>query len=269
LNNHSKSTTDEDGDDTSLSLDAWIEKVKVNAAALEEPLIQPTHLNFDEPDSEVTEVIKQMEDLLSHGVQNDDQGIVEESNDDFFEFDYTGFDFPALEIEAKANKDLSSDFLDHQLLSTTNRQLQMAELFCKSREEKLARKCLRCLATHCRREKKRLSRTAAIVQKRRRGYVLGKCFLLWKDICRVVKIKQTVLVIKFGRVASKQFRHAFGAWKKIASEQSELVRQAVEKLEGKVLCRVFSEWRHLLQDIKEKNTVSAFVCLLINRISMQ
>jgi hypothetical protein len=220
LNNHSKSTTDEDGDDTSLSLDAWIEKVKTNAAALEGPLIQPTHLNFDEPDSEVAEVIKQMEELLSRGVQNDDQGIVEESNDDFFEFDYTGFDFPALEIEAKANNDLSSDF---------------------SREEKLARKCLRCLATHCRREKKRLSRTAAIVQKRRQGYVLGKCFLLWKDICRVVKIKQKVLV----------------------------VRQAVEKLDGKVLCRVVSGWRHVLQDIKEKNTVSAFVCLLINRISMQ
>lgn len=211
LNNHSKST-DDDGDDTSLSLDAWIEKVKVNAAALKEPLIQPTHLNFDEPDSEVAEVIKQMEELLSRGVQNNDQGVVEESNDDFSEFDYTGFDFPALELEVKANNDLSSDFLGHPLLNTTNRQFntkQIAELFCKCREEKLARKCLRCLATHCRREKKRLSRTAAIVQKRRRGYVLGKCFLLWKDICRVVKIKQTVLVIKFGRVASKQFfRHA-------------------------------------------------------------
>lgn len=141
-------------------------------------------------DDEVAQVIKEMEKVLSHDFMNtiDD----DHSSDDFECGDMMkgftiNFDLPtnenAFHIDVPEASIPPVNITNQSINITGNSSFstdQMMILFLKGRSDKMARKCLRALAGHCKREKKRLQRVTAIVCNRLRGKALGRSFLCWK-----------------------------------------------------------------------------------------
>ena len=213
-----------------------------------------------EDDDEVAQVIKEMEKVLCHDLLETATEDDHSSND--FECDgmmkdfNINFDIPT--NEAICNKFALESNPPNPSINLTGNSLfsadQMVLLFRKGRSDKIARKCLRGLAGHGKREKRRMQRATSIIRKRRRGTTLGRSFLSWKSQCRVTKIKQAALILKFGRVNS--ISEAFSGWRLLATNRSDVERKAIDKHQTLVLCKIFTGWKHITNEAKEHCEVS-------------
>lgn len=248
---------EKDGRSTDMeSLEAWIAATQAKA---EELNLLPS---INEPfDDEVAFLVKQMESLLSQPQTEDicsERPLQSNDDDDFcFDFNLSGMEplDPLNRSILDSNIGLESNGVlipDKGLFSTDH----IVTLFQNCKREKLERLCLRSLAMHSNREKKRLSRTAQLVYKRRQGKILGNAFLLWKSHCRIARVKQAALVLKFGRCASKRFRRAFAAWKELATTPSAVETEAVDMCRNKMLTRSFIGWKTALTAARDRRKVS-------------
>lgn len=259
----------QDDDDDNQSLTEWIAKVQekaTEAAALETelastslldaPLTSPTLVNLEPVDDDVAEVMARMEKILS-GALDDDNSTSDVLSPPPLEFDDLSFDVASLSIDA-APIDIELERLPpiHKFDKGSFCSEQMILLFQKNRDEKTLRKCLRFLANHCKCEKKRLGRSLTITQTRMQGKMLGKYFLLWKHIARMAKVKETVLICKFGRVTSKTFREAFSLWRRLVTDHTEIRSVAFDKRRLRILCHTFSSWRNVICESKHHSEVS-------------
>lgn len=259
-------------DDTLANdLTAWIAETQAKAEELNTPLSTNVQLSLNEPfDEEVAFVISQMETLLSHPQPEVNYCSVPSlSHDNSFDFN----NFPAIEPLDQLNCSTLDDGIRFESkLSSLNKEPttevtrgsfstnHIITLFQKTRRERTLRLCIRSLAAHCKREKKRLNRTTNIVHKLRHGRILGKTFLLWKNHCRIVRVKQKALAIKFGRASSKQFRQAFAAWKNLSTISSAVETEAVDRCRIKVLTRAFDGWKKIMAAAQDRQKVSPAIC---------
>ena len=245
-NNLSGRTIDVEED--SHNIDEWIANT-TEAASLSLQLNLNDHI-----DSDVAEVIQQMKSVLSNGAQTQTPMTTETNCEDILFKEKKMLSDVNIGFDLDGQLRGASHFHNHGKNSFSTNQI--AALFCKGRDESIARKCLRCLAKHGKREKKRLARSASIVYKRQHGKLIGKTFLLWKNYCRQMKVKEAVLVLKFGRVVSKNFRKAFASWKLITSAQNELEQGATERHQQRMLNHALKGWMHLTSKSKEHENVS-------------
>ncbi|KAL3791254.1 hypothetical protein HJC23_000871 [Cyclotella cryptica] len=160
------------------------------------------------------------------------------------EFDQSSLDFISFSTDLRLNHDEllaiypSSDENGKHSFSDDH----MIKLFRRARDEKMLRKCIGCWTKKSKREKKRLDRIEHIVFKKKEGKLLGRSFLKWKHHARMVKVKETILICKFGRLTSKRFRGAFSEWKRKAMDQKCIESEAIDKYRVKALCTAFSGW---------------------------
>ena len=262
-NNDEDNQGDPNEDDKSVA--EWIANTKAKAESLHE--IQDTQDDgqlfdcallcpkIEQFDSEVAEVIQRMEAILATDTSNTDLFIRPSNNDEA----RSTYDSLAIELlddditPSTIGTEALTLLIDRESFNTE----QIVALFLKSRQEKIARRCLRILSMHRKREKKRLSRAIQIVHTRRQGAILGRSFLSWKSHRRMMKVKETALVLKFGRCASKRFRQAFLEWKKIATSQNAFESQIFNQFRHKTLQRSFFGWLKVSRLANEDLTVSS------------
>ncbi|KAL7522383.1 hypothetical protein ACHAWX_007048 [Stephanocyclus meneghinianus] len=229
-----KDSNNSDEEDIGTWIEMVKEKSRSDAVAMETPLVST--------DDEVAEVMMLMDKVLSEVAHNEDFGI--DLNIEDNEVDQFGFEFLSLSTDVRSSHDKSLE--THPSLKEDDKHSfsseQMIKLFRRARDEKVLRKCIGSLGQNSNREKKRLDRIEQIVFKKKQGKVLGGSFLLWKHHARMVKVKETVLICKFGRVTSKRFRGAFLEWKRKAIFQNSVLRDVVDKHKLKTLRAVFSGW---------------------------
>jgi hypothetical protein len=228
-----KGSNNSDEEDIGTWLEMVKEKSRSEAVALETALLST--------DDEVAEVMMLMDKVLSDAAHNEDFGIDPNIEDN--EFGQFSFDF--LSFSTDIRHSFSSE--------------QMIKLFRRARDEKMIRKCIGRLGQNSKCEKKRLDRIEQIVLKRKQGKVLGGTFLLWKHHARMVKVKETVLICKFGRVTSKRFRGAFLEWKRKAIGQISVESEIVDKHRLKTLRTIFSGWTGTIREARNYDEVSCDV----------
>lgn len=231
-------------EEQSHSIGEWVACTKGSTTSLQ--------LNLNEHvDSDIAEVIQQMKSVLSAGAETQSLMIAETDCAGVFKRNLLS----DVNVSVGLDERLGDACLFHENDKDSFNTNQMAALFSKGKEEKIARTCLRCLAMHRKQEKKRLARAALIVQKKQRGNSLGGAYLSWKNYCRQMRVKETVLVLKFGRVVSKQFRQAFVSWKQITTAKNELAQEAAERYQHGMLSNVLSGWMKLTILSKGNNKV--------------
>ena len=232
--------------DDDLSFDAWIAKTQESADAF-----ISNSLDYDYGSREIADVIARMEVILGVGAQHDNH--IEYTNlDDSHTFD---------ELSSRAYTSMSIQEIGSQhspfkpdKLSFNNEQ--MIKLYMKNRNEKISRKCLRILAIQCAVGKRREARSVAIIRKRRRGIVMGRSFLHWKDHYRLMKLKQNSQILKFGRSVSKKFRRVFSAWKELSTTRQGVEREVMDKVRLVTLSHGFFVWRQMTNQSMKKCMVS-------------
>jgi hypothetical protein len=246
-----KGSNNSDEEDIGTWLEVVKEKSRSEAVALETALLST--------DDEVAEVMMLMDKVLSDAAHNEDFGIDPNIEDN--EFGQFSFDFLSFSTDIRHNRDKSLEI--HPSLKENDKHSfsseQMIKLFRRARDEKMIRKCIGRLGQNSKCEKKRLDRIEQIVLKMKQGKVLGGTFLLWKHHARMVKVKETVLTCKFGRVTSKRFRGAFLEWKRKAIGQISVESEIVDKHRLKTLRTIFSGWTGTIREARNYDEVSCDV----------
>eukprot|EP00970_Alexandrium_tamarense_P008661 scaffold1657_cov182-Alexandrium_tamarense.AAC.4 len=137
----------------------------------------------------------------------------------------------------------------------------VALVFRRTKGEVIKKKCLTALSQHCQKEKRRLRWIAKLVAKSQRGKILGGVYMNWKHHVRMMKVKESLLACKIGRVLSKKFRRSFAAWKQMTLDRKEIEDLLIERFRQKNLRRIVVDWSKRNRETKalSETTQQAFV----------
>lgn len=242
------------------SLHSWIDMVQTKAETL---TLRPETNQCPRPgfaliepfESEVTAVIQQMEAMLCDGNNvHNDIGLdfqSQQEDDPSLAFDFQFKPNYLESIRPSVKRDNASFSTD-----------QIVVLLKKSQRERVLRQCLRALSLHCQQEKRRLDRTLHLTQAKRSGKILGLSFLLWKNHCRMLKVKEAALVLKFGRCTSAIFRQAFASWKQIATSRISIKLEVLDRHRLKTLKQAYVGWNQVSRSANVTLTVSSYPLFL-------
>lgn len=138
----------------------------------------------------------------------------------------------------------------------------VALVFRRTKGEVIKKKCLTALSQHCQKEKRRLRWIAKLVAKSQRGKILGRVYMNWKHHVRMMKVKESLLACKIGRVLSKKFRRSFAAWKQMTLDRKEIGDLLIERFRQKNLRRIVVDWSKRNRETKALSEVRVFVLAL-------